>query len=68
MGAQVRDLELFVRQIFNAEATVSHPDSFQRIDALIKGWVEAGGKGVSFEMKKQLQQAIARLRADDAKW
>lgn len=49
LGAQPKDLETTQRLIFSMWPSETHPDSFNRISSIVKGWKDGGGVAVAVD-------------------
>ncbi|MEQ1672630.1 MAG: hypothetical protein ABL893_17390 [Hyphomicrobium sp.] len=58
MGATYKDVQAWQRLMF-AGPSFSHPDAIRRIDEMLKGYSEGGGKGVQTEEAMSILNEIA---------
>lgn len=49
LGARPGDLESTQRLIFSMWPSETHPDSFNRISSIVKGWKDGGGVGIAVD-------------------
>lgn len=49
LGAKPADLESTQRLIFSTLPSETHPDSFNRISSIVKGWKDGGGIGIAVD-------------------
>ena len=65
LGAQPKDLQLCERLLFSWWGSPTHPDSIQRIGAVVKGWKDAGGVGVA---EDDLQSIYQQFMYEQNRW
>lgn len=65
LNATSQDLEKGQRLMFSMWPTVTHPDSYQRISAIAKGWKEGGGIGM---IEDDLTAIYTKINGEMNRW
>lgn len=65
LGAKPKDLESAHRLIFSMWASSTHPDSFNRISSIAKGWKDGGGIGI---VEDNLQHIYNKIINELSRW